>query len=189
MKKISNIFSLLYYLEKNIWGDKINPNKYLATSTILVCSLVGIFMGGGEYLSSMFDLDFRISLPIALAVITCMLGINIAESIIASKSAKTAIWRALFMIGMIGLAVAVSVVASVIVLLIITVVIAGYLILVIISGGLSGLVNSGGSGSIRLDDGTELKSEKGLMGEKYYRSTTTGDKYETNDGGRTFRKK
>ena len=131
-------------LDKNIWGERINPNKYFATICLLCCALSGILWGGSNYLAGMFDWDIDITLTISLAAVIIFIGYNIAESIIATDSAKIAVLRSLMMIGIMILGFIAGALGSVILLLILTIIIAIYFLLTVIRVALSG--GSNGSG-------------------------------------------
>ena len=188
MKK--NLFTILHILDKNIWGEQINSNKYLATISLLHCTLNGILWGGSNYLAGMFDWNIDITLTISLASVVTLIGYNIAESIIATDSAKIAALRALMMTGLMILGFIAGALGSVILLAILTIFIAIYLCLLLIRMALSGGTGGSGGGSktIILDNGTELTHESSdlIGGGKSYQGND-GKTYRTDDGGHTYR--
>lgn len=182
MKK--GLLSLLYSLDKRIWGDQINPNKYMSTGTLLICILLGILWGGSSFLNGMFDLDINIYISATLAIVSILTGYNIAESIIATNSAKIATMRSLMMAGFMILGVILGVIGSVILLAILTIIICIYLIFIILTGSTYG----GGQKKWKLDNGDVVTEEKGMFGEKYY-TGSSGQNYETDNDGESFREK
>lgn len=180
MKK--NIFTILYRLDKNVYGEQINPNKYLSTATLLCCILSGVLFGGSGFLGDMFDWNINIPLTTTLAVVICLIGLNIAESIIAAESAKVAALRSLMMAGILALGFVGGLVGSVIVLGILTIIIAIYLFIIVLRIALGG-GGSGGGRRIVLDDGTELKNkESDLFGGGASYKGNDGKRYHTDDG-------
>lgn len=188
MKK--SLFSILYTLDKNIWGEQINPNKYLATATLLCCALIGILYGGGNYLAGMFDMDINITLTSSLASVVVLIGYNIAESIMAANTAKIAVLRSLMMTVFMILGFIAGLVGSVILLAILTIIIGLYFILLVIKIALGGSAGSSGGGSkkIILDDGTVLTNKQSdLIGFGATYTGSDGYSYRTDDG-KNFRR-
>ena len=185
MKK--GLFTMLYSLDKRIWGDDVNPNKYLSTLSLLMCMLWGILWGASNYIGDMFNWSIQVSLTASLAMVCLLIGYNIAESIIATDSVKIALLRALMMTALMILGFVAGVIGSVILLAILTVVIGVYLLILFIRLLLAG-VSSGGRKSWRLDNGDVVTEQKGLMGESYY-TGSSGKSYDTNDGGDSFYEK
>lgn len=185
MKK--GLFSILYRLDKNIWGEHINPNKYLATVTMLCCALAGIMWGGSNFLNGMFDWNINISLTSSIAVVIALVGYNIAESIIATDSAKIAALRALMMTGFMILGFVAGLIGSVILLIILTIIVGIYAIIVALKVALGG--GSSGGKRIILDNGTELRNEQSdLLGFGKSYTGDDGKNYHTDDG-HTFHQK
>lgn len=183
MKK--NLFSILYTLDKNIWDEQINPNKYLSTVTLLCCALIGILWGGSNYLAGMFDWDIKITLTTSLASVVFLIGYNIAESIIAAETAKIAALRSLMMTGIMILGFVAGLVGSVILLAILTIIIGIYLIIFVIKIALGGSAGGSGGGrrKIILDDGTELTNKQSdLIGFGSSYTGNDGHHYHTDDG-------
>ena len=188
MKK--SLFSILYTLDKNIWDEQINPNKYFATVTLLCCTLIGILWGSSNYLAEMFDWDIKITLTSSLASVIVLTGYNIAESIIAAETAKIATLRSLMMTGFMILGFVAGLVGSVILLVILTIIIGFYFIILVIKIALGGSAggSGGGSGKIILNDGTVLTNKQSdLIGFGSSYTGNDGHKYRTDDG-KNFRR-
>lgn len=156
MKKI--LFAI-YNLEKSIWGEEINPNKYLATATILFATCLGAYLAGGEYLNDL--LNWYINTPTltaSLSMLTVLIGYNVTESIIATSTAKVAVLRALMMTGFVILAFIVGAVASFIILLIITIIVVVFLVITFIKILLNEMTGTKMNGKkFILSDGTIIK--------------------------------
>ncbi len=185
MKK--SLFTILHTLDKNIWGEHINSNKYLATITLLFCTLFGVILGGGFYLGDLFDWNINISTTASIASVIVMIGYNIAESIIAADSAKIAALRALMMCGIMILGFVAGLVGSVILLIILTIIIGIYIIILVLKLALFG--EDGGREKIILEDGTELTNKQSdlMLGGGASYTGNDGYHYHTDDG-RTFRR-
>ena len=156
MKKI--LFAI-YNLEKSIWGEEINPNKYLATATILFATCLGAYLAGGEDLNDV--LNWHINTPTltaSLSMLTVLIGYNVTESIIATSTAKVAVLRALMMTGFVILAFIVGAVASFIILLIITIIVVVFLVITFIKILLNEMTGTKMNGKkFILSDGTIIK--------------------------------
>jgi hypothetical protein len=185
MKK--SLFTILHTLDKNIWGEHINSNKYLATITLLFCTLFGVILGGGNYLGDLFDWNINISTTASIASVIVLIGYNIAESIIAADSAKIAALRALMMCGIMILGFVAGLVGSVILLIILTIIIGIYIIILVLKLALFG--EDGGREKIILEDGTELTNKQSdlMLGGGASYTGNDGYHYHTDDG-RTFRR-
>lgn len=162
-----------------MYGEQINPNKYMATATLVCCTFFGVLLGGSSFLDSMFNWGIHPSFSASLATVICLVGYNIAESIIVADSAKVAILRSLMTTGILSLGFVAGIVGSVIVLAILIVIIVLYLFL---------KVAFGGKGSrITLNDGTVLSGKKSdLLGGGASYKGNDGKRYHTDDG-QTFR--
>ena len=181
MKKI--LFAI-YNLEKSIWGEEINPNKYLATATILFATCLGAYLAGGEYLNDL--LNWHINTPTltaSLSMLTVLIGYNVTESIIATESPKVATWRALMMSGLVIAGFVVGIVVSVVILFVITAIITIFFLLTVLKVMLG--VGDSDNRKFKLDNGDEVTEYSGLFGDKTYVGTL-GKTYSTDDGGKTF---
>lgn len=164
-----------------MYGEQINPNKYMATATLLCCTFFGVLLGGGSFLSSMFNWELHTSLSASLAAVIYLVGYNIAESIIVADSAKVAILRSLMITGILALGFGAGVVGSVIVLAILIIIIVFYIFFHVVFGA-----PKGGS-KITLNDGTVLSNKKSdLLGGGASYKGNDGKRYRTDDG-QTFR--
>ena len=182
MKK--GIFSILSDLDNRIWGDQVNSNKYLATCTMLTCILFGVIYGGGTYIGDFFDLRFNLPFSAILGGIVVLMGLNIAESIVATDVPKIAFWRSLMMSGFMILGFVAGIVGSVILLAILTIIVGVYFLLMFVKMALG--IDSGSRGGkkkIILDDGTVLTDEsKDMLGFGASYKGSDGQKYHTDDG-------
>lgn len=178
MKK--DIFTILYRLDKKIYGEQISPNKYLATVTLICSMLFGVLLGGSSFLGGMFNWEIHTSLSASLVAVIYLVGYNIAESIIAADTAKVAILRSLMITGILALGFVLGIVGSVIVLAILTIIIVFYIFLAVVFG------EKGGS-KIILNDGTVLSNKKSdILGTGASYDGNDGKRYHTDDG-QTFR--
>ena len=152
-------FSILYNLEKKIWGEQTNPNKYLATTTIILSAVIGALVSGCEYLNDLFNWHINSpTLTATFSLIILICGYNIAESIIATSTAKVATLRALMMTGFVILAFIVGAVASFIILLIITIIVVVFLLITFIKILLNEMTGTKMNGKkFILSDGTIIK--------------------------------
>ena len=180
VKYILSAFTLVHIIDKNIWKENIETNKYLATVCCVVAILVGVFVGSGNFLHSMFNWDTNVLLSHALSIIAILLTVCITESIMCANKGLVALYRSLLIIGILILSTALGFIASVVALTIIVIALAILAIGLIFGALLSG--GAGGSGkTITLDNGTKVT--KGMDG--LYRNKS-GDKYSSSDGGNTF---
>ena len=179
MKK--DIFTILYRLDKKIYGEQISPNKYMATATLMCSTLFGVLLGGSSFLGGMFNWEIHTSLSASLVAVIYLVGYNIAESIIAADSAKVATLRSLMITGILALGFVLGIVGSVIVLAILTIIIVFYIFLTVIFG------EKRGGSKIILNDGTVLSNKKSdLLGTGASYDGNDGKRYHTDDG-HTFR--
>ena len=182
---MKNRLSYIYNIEKKIWGEQTNPNRYLATFIILLAAIMGAFLGGSEFLNEMFNWDIKsLTLTASIGMLIFLIAYNVAESIIATETANVATLRSLILSGFVILAFVIGVVASVIILLAVTIFVAIYIIITAIQIALGNGVGSKGK-RWKLDNGDQVREEKGLLGESYYKGSS-GKSYDTNDGGETF---
>lgn len=71
----------------------IEANQYLASISILLTALVGAIDGAGNTLSIWFHWDTDVSRLVVLGILIYIFGLNLTETIIASKNVKAAIVR------------------------------------------------------------------------------------------------
>lgn len=108
-----------YNLEKNIWGDNVNANRYYASVSIVFVALVGAIFAIGNITSINIDED---NLP---WVVILLFLPNLAESIFSTNSIKIALLRTLLIgvftalaavVGFVG-AMVIAIVATLLLLL------------------------------------------------------------------------
>ena len=78
-----------YNLEKKIWGDDVNTNRYYASIPIILVALVGAIFAMGSITSINIDED---NLPWVAILLFLP---NLAESIFATNSIKITLLRTL----------------------------------------------------------------------------------------------
>lgn len=166
-----------YALEKNIWKDRIEANRYFATLSILFAAVAGAMAGGGNTLESWFGWDTSLNSVAVLGVLIYVWGLNLAESIIAAQTAGAAVGRAAILLLAFAVVFAVGYVGAVVVLFLV----AAWLVLMFVGGMASQALKGGSSGKNRyeLDDGTVVERESGLLGGT--------DTFREVGGSRTFR--
>lgn len=139
MKFLEKI-SFFYVLDKEIWKDKIEPNQYLATLSILLVALGGALYGAHDMIrGTNFSGFLNVSLIGTIGGCIILWGLNVTESIIASKSPVTSFLRSILLLCVFALSVALGYVASGIIMCIVAIV-AG---LVMISFFTTALVGTG----------------------------------------------
>lgn len=182
------ILSFFNVIERNIWGDKIDTNPYLATLSILFIALMGACNGGSEYINDLIETNiYTPPVTATLGFLILLFGFNLTESIIATDSAKIATLRALMLLFIHPVAYVLGYVLSVIMLVIITIIVAIALFIMLIKAMLGGGVSGGGK-KIVLDDGTVLRNgQSDLLGGGASFDGDDGSRYHTDDG-QTFRK-
>lgn len=157
-------------IDKRIWNDKIEANAYLATLSIMFVGLLGALSGGGRVFHEWFDWDTATNNVSMVALLILIWGLNLGESIIASKTALTALWRSLLLLVILLSVFAIGFIASVVVLFLV----AAWVVLMVLSGALSGASKSSGGKGAVLDDGTKLTNQKGILGEDNYSDSSGG---------------
>ena len=128
--------------EKRIWDDKVEANRYFATLSIMFVAVMWACVGGGRIFHEWFNWDTDTNVVAVGALLILIWGYNLAESIVASKTAMTALWRSLLVLVCLVGFFAFGVVASVVVIVLVI----GYLILLVVSGVLSAGGKSGRGG-------------------------------------------
>ncbi len=168
-------------LEKQIWGQKINTNQYLATLSILFAAIMGACVGGGHIFHEWFEWNTAPDLMAIGYLLILIIGVNIFESIIASTG-WVVLWRSLLILVCLVLAFAIGVIASVVVIFLTV----AWLALMLVGSLLSG---SGSSGSSRRSgsssDGVEQYGydENGAS----FTMHDEGGGYARDDNGRRWR--
>lgn len=165
-----------YAFEKELWGDKVASNPYLATLSLLFCALLGALVGGGNTLHSWFNTDTQVLLLTTLGVVGLIAVYNVGESILVSQTHGIAAARSTLLLLGCALLFGIGYVMAVVVMILV----AAWLILAGVSGALSG---SGSKGKkYTLDDGTEVVRETGLMGEESFREKYGSRRFERTSG-------
>ncbi len=169
--------------EKRIWDDKVETNRYMATLSILFAAVMGACLGGGRVFYEWFGWD---SVPNIVAqgyLLIVIVGMNLCESVIASRSGKVILWRSLLVAGCILAAFAIGVIASVVVIFLVTVWFVLSLIGSLLSGSgsrrSSGSRSSGSSGSVEQYGYDENGSQ--------YTMRDVGGGYARDDNGRRWK--
>lgn len=168
--KLKDKLTLLYRMDKRLWGSKIESNPYFASLSALFLAIYG----GIFAIQSIADSDTLNELSLA-EIIFPILGIwilNIGESIFATTDVKTPVLRSLLLLLIFPLSFILGVVVVVVVILVVVL----WLVLQIISAVFNS--NSGSKKTYKLDDGTEVERHSDLLG-----GTST---YTEKGGSRTF---
>lgn len=134
-------------LDKRIWGDKIEANRYFATLSIMYAVLMGAFTGGGRVFSEWFGWNTATSIVAMGALLIFIWGVNLAESIVASRTAMVALWRSLLLLLILILAFVFGVVTSVVAIFLVSAwIVLSFIGYALRSSGGSGRRSGGGSG-------------------------------------------
>lgn len=157
----------------------IDSNPYFATISIMLAALFGAMQGAGNTLHEWFDWDLDVNTIVVIGMLLNIYGLNIAESIMASKRASTAISRAVVLFLSLALAWIIGNAVAIFVLLIVALIVG---ILIIILFGKAGLsMVFGGNG------GGEYYYRDDMFGFKHkLHEDMTGDYHD--DMGNTFEK-
>ena len=129
--------TFFYALEKVIWGNKVETNKYLATLSILFVALVGAWHTDVSILKTLLGWDSPISVSHALTLMAYLWIMNIMESVIACKDLATAVLRSLLILPALGIAYFLGHVlgtVAVVIVFIILLVILGYMLIGLFTG-------------------------------------------------------
>ena len=177
--------TFFYYWEEKFWGDKVDANKYFCTVCIIAVAIIGALTGGGNALKAMFKLNTEIS-PIASAGLCIFIwGLNMAESIVASNDALTALKRTMLILACIAGTYIASGLLAVLVIIIVSAIVAIYIFLTLLGGLLDGSSSSSGSrrekeeqklydtedGAITGNLSFDSRTLYGDNGKKYYRES------------------
>lgn len=168
--KLKDKLTLLYRMDKRLWGDKIESNPYFASLSALFLAIYG----GIFAIQSIADSGTLNELSLA-GIISPIWGIwvlNIGESIFATKDVKTPILRSLLLLLIFPLS---FVLGGIIVVVVLIIVIIGLALLLMSAASSS---NSRSKKTYKLDDGTEVERHSDLLG-----GTST---YTEKGGSRTF---
>lgn len=172
---MKNKITWFYTLDKKFWGDCIDTNPYLGTLSLMFAALMGAIFGGAEALNGLFEWGTVGNIVQCLSLLVYIWVLNATESVIASSNWKVATQRTLLLL--LGL-VLMYIIGVVMALLVIGVVIL-WLILVIGSSALKvALAPSGNGKRYKLEDGTEVEKEVGLLGEVSYKEKYGSRRFE-----------
>lgn len=175
--KFNDKITWMYALDKSMWGNGIEPNRYFATLSLVYAALAGALCGGGNTLNSWFDIATAMNMAAVLGSLIVIWGLNVAESIIASNKISVIVLRPFVMLLFIAICFAFSYLLTIIILIIIAIWVIGTLL----SGAVSGALSSkGGSSSSRSSDGQDEDTYK-IIDEHGYERTLK------NDGLNTYR--
>lgn len=174
-------FFFVHNIDKSIWGDKVESNRYFASLTVLFCIAYGAFLGGTSYISDFIDIDIELSIATSVAGICTLVGMNIAESVIATKSADVAVLRSLLITALLVAGFGIGVLTSVVALIILTLIVGIWFVATLFSMMLGGGIPSGSK--VVLNDGTILKNKQSdLLGTGASYTGDDGKSYHTDDG-------
>lgn len=135
--------------EKKIWGDRVETNRYFATLCIMFAAIIGACVGGGNIFHAWFNWKTDVNLVTMGFFLIMIWGCNLCESIIASQTALTALWRSLLILVCLAGAFAAGVVTSVVVIVLVIAWLALLALSIFASGGRS---RSSGSSSGSSDE-------------------------------------
>ena len=100
MKFISQIGTFMYTLDQRLWNGWVEANRYFATLSVLLVTIMGAYAGNGHSLRHMLnDLlgwNTQGSLLAGIAMAIIIYGINLGESIIASDNIDVKLQRPCF---------------------------------------------------------------------------------------------
>lgn len=121
---MKNLLSIVYLIDKKIWGDKINPNQYFATICMMLVAVTGALQGGTGIINRLFDTNIYMNPVGSMGFCIFIFGINMYESIISSEDIKTAVSRSLLMLAMTAGLASLGYVASVVIIFCVTAILA-----------------------------------------------------------------
>lgn len=158
--KLKDKLTLLYRMDKRLWGEKIESNPYFASLSALFLAIYG----GIFAIQSIADSSTLNELSLA-GIISPIWGIwvfNIGESIFSTTDIKTPVLRSLLLLLIFPLSFILGVIVVVVVLLIVII----WLAWTIFSAVLGG--SSSSKKTYKLDDGTEVERNSDLFGSNTY---------------------
>lgn len=159
---MKELISWFWALEKSIWKEKIEANRYFATLSVLFATLMGACVGGGNTLHSWFDWEMQSSALAVSGLLLFVWSLNLAESIMAAEEVAVAVLRALLVTASLAVAYGIGYLGSIVILVLIAI----YVVLRLISVVLSAVGGSSNkSGEYVLEDGTRVKKRTGLFGD------------------------
>lgn len=165
--KFNEKMTWMYALDKSMWGEGIEPNRYFATLSLMLTALSGALCGGGNTLDSWFDMGTAINMAATGGALILVWGLNVAESIMAADKIHVAVLRPLVMLLFMAICFAVSYLLAVIVIVIIMI----WLIITLLSGAISGALSSKGSSSSSWSSGGQDEDTYKITDEHGYERT------------------
>lgn len=165
--KLKDTITLLYRMDKKLWGDKIESNPYFASLSALFLAIFG-----GIYAIICIVDGYVDDIEIIFSSVWGIWILNIGESIFATTDVKTPILRSLLLLLIFPLSFILGGVIVVVVILVVVL----CLVLLLLSAALSN--SSSSKKRYKLDDGTEVERHSDLLG-----GTST---YTEKGGSRTF---
>ena len=172
---MKNKLTWFYTLDKKFWGDSIDANPYLGTLSLMFAALMGAIYGGAEALNGLFEWGTVGNVVLCIALLVYIWVLNTAESVIASANWKVATLRTLLLLFGFVLMFIIGVVMALVVIGIVIL----WLVLVVGSSALKAAFAPGGDGKrYKLEDGTEVEKEVGLLGEVSYKEKYGSRRFE-----------
>lgn len=171
-------------IDRKIGGDKMKTNRYFASMTLFLCAIIGGAVGSCTYLNNLFDADINISLTHCLGCVVMLIGLNIAESIMATDDVKDMVVRSAVICLLLAVGFGIGLLASFVILIIVTLVLGIWFLGTLFGMLLGGTPSTGGRGKkVILEDGTVLTNEQSdlLGGGVSYRGDD-GNTYHSDDG-------
>ncbi len=165
--KFNEKMTWMYALDKSMWGEGIEPNRYFATLSLMLTALSGALCGGGNTLDSWFDMGTVMNMVSILGTLILVWGLNVAESIMAAEKISVAVLRPLVMLLFMAICFAASYLLAVIVIVIIMI----WLIITLLSGAISGALSSKGSSSSSWSSGGQDEDTYKITDEHGYERT------------------
>lgn len=157
---MKGLLCFFYSIDKNIWGDNINTNRYYATICLYFVAIMGALQGGGSILNSWFGWNTDMNLNSNLGLVAVIVGLNLFESIAASGAVKTAVLRSFLVFVVFPLAFALGYALAVVVMVAIAAIIVIYLVGSLLLGG-----GSPKRGVVTDEYGNRTKVEKNMLGD------------------------
>lgn len=103
MNATDNI-TFFHAIEKSIWKENVNANKYLATLSILFVALTAACYTAGSSAVPLLQWNLDLIIPNAVMLAAFLWVLNTAESVFACKDILTACLRSLLLLAAMALA-------------------------------------------------------------------------------------
>lgn len=176
---MKSLLTLFWNIDKRIWGDDINTNRYFASTCILFVAFIGICQGGGGTLQDWFGWDLNPVIQHSINLVLVIYTANLYESLIATNKASVGILRALLVLASFAIAFVTGYLIAILVLL----AIALYLLMRIFVAGIFG--SSDKKKFIIDEDGKKIELKEDLLGGTL--SGSDGSKFNDNLDGTVTR--